>query len=68
MGRTRDSMCRGGMVIKNWRAERNSGLGGQTGLAYLSPSVKPFLDAAGRLDQGGSHVFYTAVQRREQIV
>lgn len=68
MGRTRESMYRGWVVVKNSRAERNTGLGGETGLAYLSPSVRPFLDAAGRLDQGGSHVFYSGGPQRGQIV
>ena len=32
-------------------------LGGETGLAYLPPAVRPFLGWAGSLDQGRSHVF-----------
>lgn len=55
-------------IVKNSGAEREIGLGGETNLVYLSPSVRPFLDAAGRLDQGGSHVFYIGWPQRGQIV
>ena len=63
-GRTRGSMCCGGSIVKISRAERGIGLGDETGLAYLPPLMRPFLDASGRLDQGGSHVFYTGGPRR----
>jgi hypothetical protein len=36
---------------------RQIGLGGETGLAYHSPSVRPFLGWAVKLGQGRSHIF-----------
>ena len=39
---------------ENRRAERGVGLGDETGWASLPPSMSPFLDAADKLDQGGS--------------
>ena len=62
-GRTRESMCHLGKSAIISRAERGIGLGDETGLVYLSPSMRPFLDAAGKLDQGGSHVFHTEGRR-----
>jgi hypothetical protein len=61
-------MCCGVDHVNNLRAERGIGLGDETGLAYLPPLMRPFLDVAGKLDQGGSHVFYTGGWRCGQIV
>ena len=38
-------------------ANAESGLAGETAWSYLSPSVRPFLEQAAKLDQGRSHVF-----------
>ena len=55
-------------VVNIPMAERQIGLGDETGLAYVPPLMRPSLDAPGRLDQGGSHGFYTGGLRREQVV
>ena len=67
-GRTREGRCWWWCRLSILRAERDLGRGDETGWVSLSPSMRPFLDAADKLDQGGSQVFDTEGPRRGQIV